>query len=191
MVMELQKLVSADEFVEIAAAPEYAGVSLELVEGHLLDMSKASGQHGQITKRLGTLLDNHVFPNRLGVVTAAETGFMLSRGPDGRDTVRGLDIAYISRSRIPSLVLPDRLVDVPPDLAVEVVSPSNTAADIDLKVTQLLDAGAALVWVVYPETRHVIAHTADSILRHSEDDTLDGGDVLPGFTVRVGDIFPA
>jgi len=81
--------------------------------------------------------------------------------------------------------------EIGPDLAVEVISPNNKAGDIHLKVLQLLNAGTRLVWLVYPENRTVVAHTTEGATTLHEDDTLSGGDVLPGFEITVGDIFPA
>ncbi len=188
MVMERQ-LVSVERFLEIIESPEYGDRIVELVEGEIIEMSKPSGLHGQITMLVGAKIFNYVTDNTLGIVTAAETGFILERNPDGRDTVRGLDVAYISGARAP-IVLPDQLLDLAPDLAVEVISPSNKVADMHRKIRQLLAAGTALVWIVHPETRTVEVHTRSGATTLEEDDTLSGGDVLPGFEVPVRDIFP-
>jgi Uma2 family endonuclease len=191
MVLEQQlQQISADRFIALVDSPEYADRVAELVEGEIIEMSKPSGLHGQITMLVGAKIFNYVADNTLGIVTAAETGFILERNTDGRDTVRGLDVAYISRARAP-IVLPDHLVDVAPDLAVEVISPSNEAADIRLKIRQLLDAGTALVWIVYPEMRIMDVHTREGATTLDVADKLSGGDVLPGFEIPVRDIFPA
>ena len=182
-----RQLVSAEGFLEIAESPEYDDRIIELVEGEIVEHPKASGLHGQITMLLSVKIANFVVDNGLGVVTAAETGFLLERNPDGRDTVRGLDIAFIRGAR----VLPDHLVDLAPDLAVEVISPSNKAADTHRKIRQLLAAGTALVWIVYPDSRIVDVHTRDGASTLEADDMLSGGDVLPGFEVPVREIFPA
>ncbi len=189
MLTEVQ-FISASDFLNIVDSPEYVDRIVELVEGEIVEMSKPTGQHGQITMLLGAKVFNYVVENRLGVVTAAETGFILERNPDGRDSVRGLDIAFLSSARVPA-VLPDNLLEVAPDLAVEVISPSNEAADIHRKIRQLLAAGTALVWIVYPETRTVEVHTKTGATTFADDDMLSGGDVLPGFEVAVREIFPA
>ena len=189
MVMERQ-YISAESFLEIVENPEYGDYNVELVEGELVEMSKPTGLHGQITMLLSLKIGNYVVGKGLGVVTAADTGFILERNPDGRDTVRGLDIAFISSARVPD-VLPDQLVDVAPDLAVEVISPSNEAADIHRKIRQLLAAGTTLVWIVYPTTRTVEVHSHSGAATLEGDDALSGGDVLPGFEVPVREIFPA
>ncbi len=186
MVMERQ-VISAEGFLEIVGSPEYVDRILELVEGEIVEIPKTSGLHGQITMLLSLKIANHVVDNGLGIVTAAETGFILERNPDGRDTVRGLDIAFIRGAR----VLPDQLLDVAPDLAVEVISPSNEATDIRLKIRQLLNAGTALVWIAYPDLRIVDVHTRAGATTLNAADSLSGGDVLPGLEIPVREIFPA
>ena len=189
MVMERQ-LISAEDFLAIAARPEYDERSIELVDGEIIEMPKAGGLHGQITFLLSLKIGIHVVENGLGVVTAAETGFILERNPDGRDTVRALDIAFLSSASVPA-VLPDHLLDVAPDLAVEVISPSNKVADMHRKIRQLLAAGTTLVWIVHPETHTVEVHTQSGATTLEVDDTLSGGDVLPGLEIPVREIFPA
>ncbi|MCY4063480.1 MAG: Uma2 family endonuclease [Chloroflexi bacterium] len=190
MVMEQQlQKISADRFIALVDSPEYADRIVELVEGEIVEMSKPSGLHGQITFLLSLKIGNYVVDNGLGIVTAADTGFILERNPDGRDTVRGLDIAFISSANAPA-VLPDQLVVVAPDLAVEVISPSNEAEDIHHKIRQLLAAGTALVWIVYPRTRTVEVHSHSGSATLESGDFLSGGDVLPGFEIPVREIFP-
>lgn len=189
MVMERQ-YISAEGYLEIVGSPEYVDRIVELVEGEIVLMSKPSGLHGQITMLLGAKLFNYAAENGLGIVTAAETGFILERNPDGRDTVRGLDIAFLGSASVPA-VLPDQLVDIAPDLAVEIVSRSNKVVDMHRKIRQLLAAGTALVWIVHPETRTVEVHTRIGAATLENDDTLNGGDVLPGFEIPVREIFPA
>ena len=189
MVMERQ-IVSAEGYLEIVGSQEYVDRIVELVEGEIVLMSKPSGLHGQITMLLGAKIFNYATENGLGIVTAAETGFLLERNPDGRDTVRGLDIAFIRSERAPG-VLPDHLVEIAPDLVVEVVSPSNKVVDMQRKIRQLLVAGTALVWIVHPDTRTVEIRTRAGAKTLEEGDTLNGGDVLPGFEIPVRKIFPA
>lgn len=189
MVMERQ-LVSAESFLELAASPAFDDSLIELVQGEIVEMPKPTGLHGQITMLASLKIDNYVADNDPGIVTAAETGFILERNPGGRDTVRGLDIAFISSARVPD-VLPDRLLELAPDLAVEVISAGNEAADIHRKIRQLLAAGTALIWIVYPTTRTVEVHTPGGATTLEAEDTLSGGAVLPGLEIPVRDIFPA
>lgn len=185
-----EQYISAEHFQDLVDAPEYQDRVLELVEGVIIEMPKPKRIHGVVVARLTMKIANHVDANDLGEVTSGDTGFVLERNDYGRDTVRGLDIAFVSKAK--DLGPPDfTWYEIGPDLAVEVISPSNKADDIHLKVMQLMDAGARLVWLVYPESRTVVTHTADGAKTLREDDTLSGGDVLPGFELRVGDIFPS
>jgi Uma2 family endonuclease len=184
-----EQYISADRFQDLVDAPEYQDRVLELVNGELVDMPKPKRIHGVVAARLVMEIAVYVKANNLGEVTSNDTGFVLERDDGGRDTVRGLDVAFVSKSR--GLGPPDdNWYEIGPDLAVEVISPNNKTSDTHLKVMQLLKAGTRLVWLVYPETRTVVAHTADGAVTLSETDTLSGGDVLPGFELRVGDIFP-
>jgi len=188
MVVDKQ-FISAEKFLELVEQPQYVDRVVELVEGEIVEMSLPGGEHGEILMLIASKIANFVYENSLGRVTSGDTGFILERSLDGRDTVRGIDIAFVSFAKAPNPFV-SKLVDVPPDLAVEVISPSNKAADIELKIWQLLNAGTALVWVVYPDTRNVLVRSASGAKTLHENDTLSGGDVLPGFEIRVGDIFP-
>ena len=191
MAMPAEKqFVSAEEFLELAQRPEYQDRQLELVEGEIVEMSKPTVGHGEIMGWLYMKIASYVYENDLGRVAVGDAGFVLGRNPGGRATVRGLDIAFISKAKAPK-PLPFKLYDIAPDLAVEVISPGNRTSDTHKKVRELLRAGASLVWLVYAETRTVAVHTAAGAVTYEESDTLSGGDVLPGFELRVGDIFPA
>lgn len=184
-----EQFISADRFQDLVDAPEYQDRVLELVEGVIIEMPKPKRIHGVVVAELTFRLTAYVKENDLGEVTSGDPGFVLERNSYGRDTVRGLDIAFLSKSR--ELGPPDfSWYELGPDLAVEVISPSNKAEDIHLKVMQLLRAGTRLVWLVYPESRTVVSHTAEGARTLRETDTLSGGDVLPGFVIAVGDIFP-
>ena len=189
MVMERQ-YISADGFLKIVGSPEYGDRIVELVAGEIVEMPLPNGEHGEVLAILTIKIGNHVLENDLGRIATGDTGFILERNPGGRDTVRGMDLAFVSRSKSPA-PLPNSFVEFAPDLAVEVISPSNEAADIRLKIWQLLDAGTTLIWIVYPELQIVDVHTRDSVATLNAADTLSGGDVLPGFEIPVREIFPA
>ena len=185
-----ERIISAERFFELMEQPEYLDRVIELVEGELLEMSKPTRIHGVVVARMTMKIAIHVDQNGLGEVTSGDAGFILERSDSGRDTVRGLDIAFVSQARVTEP--PDfSWYEFGPDLAVEVISPSNKTSDTHLKTMQLLNAGTRLVWLVYPESRTVVAHTADGAVTLHEDDTLSGGDVLPGFQLPVSDIFPS
>ncbi len=185
-----QQYITADRFLEMVEQPQYQDHVLELVEGELVEMSKPTWIHGLVTMRLALKIANFVDARELGAVVVGDTGFVLERNAYGRDTVRGLDIAFVNNERLPTP--PDYTwYETGPDLAVEVISPNNKTSDTHLKVTQLLNAGTLLIWVVYPENCSVVAHTSSGAKTLYEEDALSGEDVLPGFELRVGDIFPS
>ncbi|QDT39630.1 hypothetical protein Pan189_40390 [Stratiformator vulcanicus] len=116
-----------------------------------------------------------------------DTGFILERGPD---TVRGPDVAFVRKSRLESGVSLQTYFDFPPDLAVEVLSPSDRWSAVTDKVDQYLDAGTALVWVVDPEKCRVYVFRADDAFRTlGAGDSVESEEVLPGFSCRVSDFF--
>lgn len=160
----------------------------EVVKGVYVEMSPASALHGVIANNISFILATFVKKNKLGLVTAAETGFILSRSPD---TVRGADAAFIAKDRVPAGGVPDEgYWPLAPDLAVEVVSPTDRPDDIQEKVEEYLAAGTRMVWVVYPKTRSITIYRSlrdVKVLRGEE--TLPGEDVLSGFECRVGEIF--
>ena len=186
----VEAYISADEFWDMSNSPDYADCNSELVEGRIIDMPRPKQVHAYVATQIGVALANHVTSNDLGIVYASEMGYVLARRPTGRDTVRGIDVSFISGERMPDTRAAD-WVEGAPDLAVEVLSPSNLASDINLKIRQLLDAGAQAVWIVDPATRSVQIHSPQGFTVLREDDALSGGDILPGFSIKVADIFPA
>ena len=163
------------------------GMRHELVKGVLHTMPPARFEHGVIGTNIATPLDQHVRANHLGTVVNANTGFLLAQNPD---TVRAPDVGFVRRDRMQATGMPKKYWPGAPDLAVEVVSPNDTVYAVDDKVEEWLDAGAGLVWVVNPRRRLVTVHrpgAAPVILTTA--DTLDGLQVVPGFTLPVADIF--
>ena len=157
----------------------------ELIAGRLKMMTPAGHQHGWITFRLSLLVGNHVLGRNLGRVYAAETGFCLARNPD---TVRAPDVGFVRADRL--VKEEGGFFPGAPDLAVEVVSGGDRVREVEEKVKAWLQAGTRAVWVVWPTTRTISVHLPDSKpVTLGEDDTLDGGDVLPGFACRVGEVF--
>ncbi len=157
----------------------------ELNKGVLVEMAPMGDIHGIVTNWLAYLITGFVAAHDLGEVTAAETGFELSKDPD---TVRAPDIAFIASARL--MPLTGKYYSIAPDLAVEVISPGDSASEINDKIQDYFGAGVRLVWLVYPrsETVHVFT-AADQVHIHKTGDVLDGGDVLPGFTLPVGNVF--
>lgn len=158
----------------------------ELVRGVLVVREPAGYLHGDLAARLLVLISNYADEHNLGRTFAAETGFTLARKPD---TVRAPDVAFISNARLPEPP-PRGFAEMAPDLAVEVLSPDETAAEVLEKVADWLRAGVRLVWVVDPRRRNARVYRADgseSVM--AEDGTLDGEDVLPGFSGSLSRVF--
>jgi Uma2 family endonuclease len=156
----------------------------ELVNGELLTMSPANDKHGAVTMKLSVLLYNYVTPNNLGILRAAETGFKLQSNPD---TVLAPDIAFIARERAGT---PSQFYRLgPPDLAVEVLSPSDRKGQVERKTALWLELGAKAVWNVDPRKRTVEVFHADGArwLLNEGDELVD--DTVPGFRVAVTKIF--
>jgi Uma2 family endonuclease len=163
------------------------GVRHELVRGQLITMPPAGNIHGNRTMRLGWRLAQHVESNDLGIVYAAETGFKLATDPD---TVRGVDIAFVSKIRLVEVGDVEGYWPGAPDLAIEVISPSDTYTEVEEKVAEYLQVGAKAVWVVNPRRRTITVHRSlGEITILTEQDMLEGGDVIPGFRCPVSDVF--
>ena len=163
------------------------GRRYELVEGELKVMTPASPRHGRIAMRMGSLIEQYARQHDLGIVYAAETGFQLRENPD---TVRAADAAFVAKSRIPPEGEPEGYWAIAPDLVVEVVSPSDSASEVQSKVSDWLEAGCQLVWVVYPDTQTVTEyHSLTEIRVLTAGQSLEGGDTLPGFACLVSEIF--
>jgi Uma2 family endonuclease len=158
----------------------------ELIGGAMRVSEPPGGRHGLIAVRIAGLLSRHINGARLGTVLV-EAGYLLARDPD---TVRGPDVSYLSRERLPPEALPVGFIPIAPDLAVEIRSPFEPANDLQEKVDDYLRAGTRTVWVVEPEQRTVTVHEASAqprILHQSN--PLAGGDAVPGFACRVADLF--
>jgi len=156
----------------------------EIEAGRLLSEPLPSPRHDRVRRRLERLVDAHVVEHRLGEVFG-EAGFVLARDPD---TVRGPDIAFVRNERLVGID-DSRFFEGAPDLAVEILSPSNRPYQVRAKVADYLQAGCRRVWVVDPERRRVTTYR--SILAPfvvEPGGELDGDDVLPGLRIKVASI---
>ena len=181
--MATTSLVTIEDLFEIPD-DEY---QRDLIRGELLIMSPTGGRHGEVTSEIASVLRNFIKPRSLGRVYSNDAGFVLARNPD---SMLGPDVAFVAADRLPPEDERFGLLALAPDLVVEVVSPSDRMSVVMAKVTTYLDAGVRMVVVVEPRRRTMTVYLPGgnaSLLR--EDDMLDGGDVLPGFRVRVGDLF--
>lgn len=179
----VERLVSLEEFQRM---PEEDEFQVELVRGRVVREPLPGARHARLNARLLSGIDSHVREHDLGV-TLAEAGFILSVDPP---TVRGPDIAFLEKKRIPPEGVPVGFWRGAPDLAVEIVSPSNRVGEIRQKVLEYLAAGTRLVWVVDPSTRSVAAYRSREEIRLlTRDDALEGNDVLPGFRLALSELF--
>ena len=159
----------------------------ELVRGELRVMSHAGKWHGAVAMRLGTRLFLFVEEHNLGLVFAAETGFVLARDPD---TVLAPDVSFVRKDRLAD-VTTRGFFEGPPDLAVEVLSPDDTKTRVRDKVNGWLEHGTRLLWVVDPRTRRATVHHPHRAARTLDAAAvLDGEDVLPGLRLPVADLWP-
>jgi Uma2 family endonuclease len=138
MATATKKLITAEEFARLPDPPDGSGQ--ELVKGEVVTMPPPGGRHGaccsKVDRRLGTFVET----NHLGTVCANDTGFIMERDPD---TVRGPDIAFRSLDRLPEI--PEGYIPIPPDLAIEIVSPNDMFSRIQKRVRDYLKRGVRLV----------------------------------------------
>ena len=177
---------SLEAFHEIVGLPENAEKRLEWEDGVIVDMGPSTRLNTVTAARIGYFLNAHVIPNDLGFVTGADGGFHLQSAR----RVRRPDVAFVSKRH--GIALTGVEFDIAPDLAVELVSPDE---DVFKKATEYLHSGTQMVWAVYAEERIVYVMTLNErgaimSLPFTENDTLDGGTVLPGFLLPVREIFP-
>ncbi len=180
--MSTQKtLLTADEFFEQYS---HKDGRYELAEGEVIEMAPVTEEHGGAAIAIGSAF--HVYSRQSGIGRAGvEIGYRLRSGPD---TVRGPDVSF----RLFPLAEAQRtgFVTGAPDIAVEVVSPANTAAEMERKVREYLAAGSQRVWVVYPAGRRVAVHRADgATITYSGDDVITDEDLLPSFALPLAEIF--
>ena len=150
-------------------------------------MSPAGGRHGRLANHMAWILNNHVKPNELGVVLAAETGFRISTDPD---TVLAPDVAYVERSRYDSVENETGYLPLSPDLAVEVISPSDQFSQVESKAMAWLAAGCRLVLLVDPETESVLAYRSrERIQVFASHEIIDCSDAVTGWSLNVAEIF--
>jgi Uma2 family endonuclease len=177
-----EKLLTVEEFWKLSETYKRR----ELVRGKVVEVMPPGGEHGSVAGTIVTLLHVWLKQNKLKGYVAVEAGYILARSPD---VVRGPDVSYVCSERIPETGVPKAFWQLAPDLAVEVVSPSETADEVRDKVHDFLAAGTPLVWVAYPRTREVVAHTADGLARtFAANDVLES-EVLPGFRCVVSELF--
>jgi Uma2 family endonuclease len=167
---------------DLLAMPE-DGWKYELVDGEIR-MSPAGFRHGQVCIRLASRLQTFVEARKLGAVVDSSTGFRLPGG-----NVRVPDAAFVSRERMAGAPWPEGLSPVPPDLAVEVLSPTDRPRFVLDRVGEYLEAGVRLVWVIDPAGGGATVYRSLGIVRDlAADGVLEGEDVLPGFCCSLREL---
>jgi Uma2 family endonuclease len=171
---------------EFMALPD-DGHRYELVNGVLVDMGNSGAKHGYICSTLMILLGGYVRLQKLGAMFDSSTAFKMKSG-----NKRAPDISFVAKERLQELEdLPDGFLEGAPDLVVEILSPGNTTEEIHTKIVEYFENGARLVWVVHPNEHYVLVYRSskepDHLLKST--DSLDGENVVSGFSLPVAELF--
>ncbi len=178
--------MTAEEFCDWVQQPENANKWFELVRGEVIELPPPQRPHGFVSGNVARIVGNYTFQRKKGYVASNDSGVILERDPD---TVRGPDVALYEDAQTFAELHP-KYGEVPPLLAVEVLSPNDRADRITRKITDYLRNGVQLVWLIDPEARTVTVYQPDKGPRLvDETDELDGEDILPGLRCRVADFF--
>jgi Uma2 family endonuclease len=176
--------ITADELLRM---PD-DGTRRELIAGELREMAPSGHEHGRVTMRFSGPLSVFVDEHELGAVYAAETGFLLAERPD---TVRGPDVAFVTAEQVARITKQRGYFPGAPDLAVEVISPADAYAAVEEKVEGWLAAGGRMVVVANPRNRTLkVYRSITDVTILTAKDTFDGGEIVPGFRILDGKIFP-
>jgi Uma2 family endonuclease len=178
--------LTAEAFGDFVHRPENANRWFELVRGEVIELPPPMKPHGVVCMNVGRILSVFTFERGWGYVTTNDSGIILERGPD---TVRGPDVALYEDAETFEDLHP-KYGEVPPRLAVEVLSPNDQARRVSRKVMDYLRNGVPLVWLIDPEARTVTVYRPDKGPFLVEgDQELSAEDILPGFRCRAGDFF--
>ena len=182
--------MTADELLATPHRDEHGNdCRLELIRGELRRKPLNNALHGILCAELCAVLKNFDAGKRSGLFYGAGTGFVVEKNPD---TVLSADAAFIRRERLADIEDHEKFAPFAPDLAVEVIDTEDTVFEIDDKIALFFGAGSRTVWVIKPERRAVSVYTSPSEVQIlGEQDRLEGGDVLPGFSYELAKLFAA
>jgi Uma2 family endonuclease len=178
------RLMTAEELAEL---PDHGRWQYELVRGTLICMAPSFSRPAIVGSNIGMRVGSFVQQHRLGLCGGADWGFLLFSDPD---SVRAPDFAFVRADRVLAEGIPDSFWPGAPDLAIEVVSPSDRFRQVMEKVKDYLDGGTRMIWAIDPEARTAIMFHRESgrVTFIDQDGTLDGEAVLPGFSLRLRDV---
>ena len=175
--MATKTLLTVEDFLRRS---ETRDISYELVEGELITVSPTMPEHNDVRDTLLVALRNFLAGRGLGRVWSEQAFHLFG------ETVRIPDIAFVCAGRS---IEPRQLPEGAPDLAVEVISPSNTPRELDRRISDYFAAGCKRVWLLYPEHREVYVHGLAGVVRRRGDEVLEDPELLPGFSVKVSSLF--
>ena len=175
--------LTAEALLAMSSTPGRA----ELLDGELIRMSPAGFEHGSITLKLAWPIARYVEEHQLGIVCAAETGFLLKRNPD---TVRAPDLAFVSQARVDQVGPVKGYWPGCPDLVAEVVSPSDTYSEVQATALAWIEAGCRVVWIVDPKQRRVTEFSSPTLIRvFTVKDRLAASDIFGDWSIEVAKLF--
>jgi Uma2 family endonuclease len=178
------KLLTAEEFM----AADLGEGKFELVRGEIVEMPPPRPEHGRVCVNACFVLEAYGRQSGLGYALANDSAVVTKRNPD---TVRGVDVCFYTHTRWPRAQVGGKLPPVPPDVAVEIVSPDDRITNILKKVSEYLEAGVLLVWVVFPKRHQVVIYRAseDEQITFDTESVIENLPELPGFRCSVSDFF--
>ena len=181
-----KKLMTAEEFCDWVHQPEQENKWFELVRGEVIELSSPTKPHGAVCMTVGYLLTAYSYQRGIGYLTCNDSGVILERDPD---TVRGPDVAFYEDANTFAELHP-KYGEVPPRLAIEVLSPNDRANKVLRKINDYLRCGVELVWIIDPEIRTVTTHQPGKPqVELTENQELTGEEILPGFRCLVSEFF--
>jgi Uma2 family endonuclease len=185
MIHSPAKTYTVDEFWNYVHLPENAGRRLELVNGMIVDKNESTQLTAVISGRISYFLNQYVIPRECGYVTGAMAYYALST-----NDLCSPDVAYLSKEKHPTLS--GDFFPLAPDIVIEIIKPNTKAVRLHEKISTYADGGASMVWEVYPTLKsiNIMYYPIRKGKSLANDDILDCGDILPGFEVKVSDIFP-
>src|SRR3972149_4341515 len=164
-------------------------VRRELVNGEVIEMAPVGWSHGHVTGRFYRRISDHVEARDAGEVAVGDVGFVLQL-PNDPERVRAPDVAFVSKQRLPAGRQRQGVFLGAPDLAVEVLSPTDNPVDMQQKVRDYVESGTRLEWLAAPEAKTVTVYRPDGSARLlREHEALDGEDVPPGLSIPLAQIF--